>query len=284
MNIQNLKTLYTPFGPVELLDEGCGEAVLSLHGAMGGYDQSQVLVRTGIGRPSYRYLSISRPGYLGTPLTSGKTPEAQADLYAELLKLLDIGQVNVLAISGGGPSAIHFALRHAEKCRRLVLISTCGGVATTKIPFSFRAMCFLSRWPIIMTMIQEKAEKNLKQTLRRSISDPDIFERMINDAETMALYRTIAIGSFHRLADRVAGIKNDIEVSHTRTYPLENITVPTLVVHGTNDPLLPFREHGKRLASEIPGAQLLTIEGGGHGVIFTHREEVRQRITDFLRD
>ena len=41
--------------------------------------------------------------------------------------------------------------------------------------------------------------------------------------------------------------------------------MPTLVIHGTADPMFPL-EHGQALAVEIPGASLLTLEGAGHGV------------------
>ena len=40
---------------------------------------------------------------------------------------------------------------------------------------------------------------------------------------------------------------------------------PTLVIHGTADPMFPL-EHGEALAREIPGARLLPLEGAGHGV------------------
>ena len=52
------------------------------------------------------------------------------------------------------------------------------------------------------------------------------------------------------------------EPPHT---PLSSITVPTLVIHGTADPMFPFA-HGQALAEEIPGATLLPIDGAGHGV------------------
>jgi pimeloyl-ACP methyl ester carboxylesterase len=86
------------------------------------------------------------------------------------------------------------------------------------------------------------------------------------------------------MAERIAGTRNDIKVSQTRTYPLQEIAVPTLVIHGTEDPLLPFQAHGKKLASEIPGARLLAVEGGGHGAIFTHRDAVRSSVVSFLED
>ena len=50
-----------------------------------------------------------------------------------------------------------------------------------------------------------------------------------------------------------------------RRGPLSSVAVPTLVIHGSANPL--FRaEHGEALAQEIPGARLLALEGAGHGV------------------
>ena len=45
--------------------------------------------------------------------------------------------------------------------------------------------------------------------------------------------------------------------------PLASLDVPTLVIHGTADPILPY-EHGVALAKDIAGAELLTMEGVGH--------------------
>jgi len=55
-------------------------------------------------------------------------------------------------------------------------------------------------------------------------------------------------------------------------------------VHGTGDRLVPFTQHAKPLAARVPGAELLAIEGGEHVAIFTHRNEVRARVTRFLRE
>ena len=43
-----------------------------------------------------------------------------------------------------------------------------------------------------------------------------------------------------------------------------SVAVPTLVVHGTDDPLVPM-EAGRDIAASVPGAQLMFIEGKGHG-------------------
>jgi pimeloyl-ACP methyl ester carboxylesterase len=58
------------------------------------------------------------------------------------------------------------------------------------------------------------------------------------------------------------GLVEEGEVSRA---PLSSIDVPTLVIHGTADPMFPLA-HGEALAEEIPGAQLLPLDGAGHGV------------------
>jgi len=275
--------LNTRRGPIEYVESGEGVAVLAIHGAMGGYDQGQILVRA-IGEPGYRYISVSRPGYLGTPLSAGRTPEEQADLYAELLDGLGIHQTVIMAISGGGPSAIHFALRHRDRCRGLVLISTCAGKVDTPIPISFRLMKLLVRWPAFVTMMKRRTKKDLERALRRSISDPAIRARTVQDSQVRPLIEEVIVDVFDRITRRLPGTDNDIRTTQTTTYPLEQIAVPVLVVHGTEDRLLPFEQHGKSLAARIPGAQLLAVEGREHMAIFMHRDEVRSRVTRFLRD
>ena len=49
-----------------------------------------------------------------------------------------------------------------------------------------------------------------------------------------------------------------------RLAPLSTITAPTLVIHGTADPLRPL-PHGQALSAEIPQARLETVPGMGHG-------------------
>ena len=274
----------TPHGPVEYTLSGEGPlTLLALHGAMGGHDQAELLART-VGPPEFRVLSLSRPGYLGTPLSVGKTPEQQADVYAELLDALGIPQVAAMAISGGGPSAIHFALRHPDRCRCLVLISTTGGKVTERLPMAFHLLKLLGRWPALLRFMQGKASKDLETNLRRSITSPVILARALQDPEVRPLLEEMMRMGADRVSERLAGTFNDVTVTRTRDYPLEEIAVPTLVVHGTADPFVPFEQHGKVLASRIPGAELFAVEGGEHMTIFTHRDVVRPRVVEFLRD
>lgn len=266
---------------VEYAEFGEGPAVLALHGAMGGWDQSLLLART-IGGGGYRYLGLSRPGYLGTPMTSGRAAGEQADLCAALLDELEVRTAVVTAVSGGGPCALHFALRHRDRCRGLVLVSTCGEKVDTPIPFSFKLMSRLIRVPALARRIERKAAENFDQAAKRSIPDPELRARTLADPEAGPLFRELIASTSHRMAERMDGTMNDIAITRTTDHPLEDIAVPTLIVHGTADTMVPFAKHARALSSRIPGAELLAIEGGEHVSIFTHRETVRARVATFL--
>lgn len=60
------------------------------------------------------------------------------------------------------------------------------------------------------------------------------------------------------------------------------MNVPTLVIHGDSDGIVPFEVSGKRSAELIPGATLVVIEGGPHGVNASHAEEFNSALLQFL--
>ena len=60
------------------------------------------------------------------------------------------------------------------------------------------------------------------------------------------------------------------------------VTVPTLVIHGDSDAVVPFEVSGKRSAELIPGARLHVIEDGPHGINASHAEEFNRVLLEFL--
>ena len=60
------------------------------------------------------------------------------------------------------------------------------------------------------------------------------------------------------------------------------IDIPTLVIHGDADRIVPFASAGKRTASLITGARLVTIKDGPHCISWTHAEEVNTELVNFL--
>jgi pimeloyl-ACP methyl ester carboxylesterase len=270
----------TESGPVEYAEFGGGPAVLALHGALGGFDQGLILARA-VGIPGFRYIGPSRPGYLGTPMASGSTPETEADLMAHLLDALGVPDAVVVAVSGGGPSAIHFTLRHRDRCRGLVLVSAASAVIEERIPMSFHVMKTLARVPGVARLMQRQTERDPAKAAGRSLKDPEIRRRTLEDPHTGPLLQALVLSTTDRMPLRLAGTDRDIRITREREYPLEAVKVPVLAVHGTADEAAPFA-HAERLAMRVQGAELVRLEGGSHAGLFTHSAQVRAHVARFL--
>src|SRR5690349_13802905 len=63
---------------------------------------------------------------------------------------------------------------------------------------------------------------------------------------------------------------------------LAKVDVPTLVIHGDSDRIVPFSAAGQRTAKLVKGAELVSIQGGPHNVAWTHSEEVNHALLQFL--
>jgi non-heme chloroperoxidase len=63
---------------------------------------------------------------------------------------------------------------------------------------------------------------------------------------------------------------------------LKRIDVPTLVIHGDKDRIVPFKNSGKRMPDFVKDSKLVVIKDGPHGIAWTHNEEVNREILNFL--
>jgi non-heme chloroperoxidase len=63
---------------------------------------------------------------------------------------------------------------------------------------------------------------------------------------------------------------------------LAKVNVPTLVIHGDGDRIVPIQAAGLRTAKAIPGARLVVVKSGPHAVTWTHAEEVNAELVNFL--
>ena len=64
---------------------------------------------------------------------------------------------------------------------------------------------------------------------------------------------------------------------------VSRIAVPTLVMHGDSDRILPIAASGARTAKLIKGARLIVVNGGPHGMLWTHANQVSDALVDFLK-
>jgi pimeloyl-ACP methyl ester carboxylesterase len=252
------------------LTEVDGPVVLSVHGGLGGADQGR-LTADWLANKGYRILSPSRPGYLGTPLESGRTVEAQADLLVALLDTLGINKVALLSYSSGGPIAYSLAARHPERVWALVAIASVSGqhvmpeavgpireALFLSTPGQKLMQLFMNRLPRAFLSGTLAGIGYLPKDQRKGYVDhvlhsPDAFAFMKGVMATMYPY-----------SERVQGNRNDMEHGRTmQALPFDMITCPSLIIHGTHDADVKFYD-GVRAHEHIKGAERYWIEGGDH--------------------
>jgi len=192
----------------------------------------------------------------------GHPPYTGADLVADAVGVLDaygIPAAHLVGVSAGGAFAQLLALDFAERVLSLVLISTSPatpGVGALPPPteeFGRYLATAEVDWSDADSVVEYLVGySRMLAGGRRPFDEARLRELVRRDVERA---RNIAAAQNH-----------DVLPDDGRSgEPLSSIVVPTLVIHGTADPMFPL-EHGEALAEQIPGARLLRLEGAGHGV------------------
>ncbi|WP_129668969.1 alpha/beta fold hydrolase [Phytoactinopolyspora endophytica] len=187
------------------------------------------------------------------------------DLVADavgLLDALDLARAHIVAISMGAGFAQRIALDHPERVASLTLMSTSpggpGGPDNPDLP------------PMadhIQAMFAETAAEP-------DWSDRDaVIDSMVEELRPFNGTLPFDEPRMRRIVTRIYDRTANIAASQTNHWILEGgepmrprlgeITAPTVVMHGTDDPLFPIG-HGEALAREIPGARFIPLEGVGH--------------------
>jgi pimeloyl-ACP methyl ester carboxylesterase len=252
---------------VEICTEPFGELsdppvllVMGSSGSMLWWDEAFCTMLAARGRFVIRYdhrdtgrsvtYDVGRPGYSG------------ADLVADAVGVLDaygIPAAHIAGVSAGGALAQVLALDHPERVLSLILISTSSVVGDDRQPLPGPA-------------------QELRRFFERPQPDPADRDAV---ADYLVDYQRVLAGrrpfderfaadlvrrDMERARNHAAARNHELIDGSVPGRPLAAISAPTLVVHGTADPMFPV-EHGKALASAIPGARLLEIEGMGHGFV-----------------
>ncbi|MER6444213.1 alpha/beta hydrolase [Streptomyces venezuelae] len=192
----------------------------------------------------------------------GRPGYTTADLVADAVRVLrahEVPAAHVVGVSAGGALAQLLALGHAGRVLSLVLISTSAAVPGDAglPPPTEEFLRFASASPAAgadgdPVIDHQVAYARVLAGGRRPFDEAAARDLVRRDVERARDYG--AARNHDRLTDG--------EVPQA---PLSSISVPTLVIHGTADPMFPLR-HGEALAAAVPGGRLLTLEGAGHGV------------------
>ena len=225
---------------------------------------------------SEKFDGVKAPGLIKLTLMSkiGLTPKVpytladMADDGAGLLDALGIDKAHIVGASMGGMIAQHLVHRHADRCLSLTSVFSTSG--NPKLPPA------------------------RPEAMKALVTRPDSTDEDVLVDHGVMLARTIGSPGYptaeDRLRDRTrASIRRSfypegptrhlsaIVADGDRRPMLRDIAVPTLVLHGEDDPLVPC-EGGRDTAACIPGAKLKTIRGWGHDLPMELVDEVADAI------
>jgi pimeloyl-ACP methyl ester carboxylesterase len=195
---------------------------------------------------------------------AGSPAYSSEDLATDPLRILDalgVARAHLVGVSMGGGIAQYLAAHHADRLLTLTLIATSSAGErddAAELPPPAPRVRQLFENPPPAPAWNDRAA---------------LIDRMV---EVERLFAG-SVGFDEQQVRRIAGVvvdrTRDIEASTTnhwvlvdgesKPFRLADLTVPTLVLHGTDDPFFPI-EHGRALAGGIPGARLVALEGMGH--------------------
>ena len=252
---------------VELCTEAFGDPadppillIMGIGASMLWWEEGFCRMLAGAGRFVIRY--DHRDTGRSTTFEPGRPEYTGADLTADAVGVLDglgISAAHLVGVSAGAGIAQEVALDSADRVLSLTLISTSPAT------------------PGDRDLPPPTAEfGRFVATAEADWSNPDsVIDYLVDYSRILAggerafdetRLRELVRREIERARD-FAAVQNHDLMSHGEgsSKPLSSITAPTLVIHGTADPMFPI-EHGETLAEEIPGARLVRLEGAGHGV------------------
>ena len=211
----------------------------------------------------------------GVGLSSKPSTPYSIELMAEdaiaVLNAAGVDSAHVYGISMGGMIAQRLSIRHPERVRSLILGCTTPGGVNHVQPSPDVSMLLLSRASSAST-----PEEIAWATASILYSQAFLDNRKDLVAEDIQKRVEIPILPYAYMLQLQACLGHD-------TYnELDQINVPTLVIHGDRDKLVPYK-NGKTLAAKIANAQFLTVSGAGHIYPTEAKDLVNKKAIEFIK-
>lgn len=259
--LANSTILKTEYGDIEYTVEGKGTPILLIHGAGGGYDQGLWAGKVFFGN-GYKFVSVSRYGYLRSPIPDNASIKSQAAAYETLLDNLSIDKIIVVGVSAGGPSATQFANDYPNRCSALILISavSMGPAPGDQDPFYVGIIHTIQQSDYAYWLFT----RFLQSTILDMMGIPSqVYETFSPEQKELAQEM---LDIMHPMSQRYKGTVNDEKMIEFYTVPTDNLRAPTLIIHAKDDALVSYK-HAENAHSKINQSQLVLYDTGGHGML-----------------
>lgn len=255
-------------------DRGDGWPVVLIHGwPLNGSSwerQSAALLAAG-----YRVITYDRRGFgrSSQPATGYDYNTLAKDTY-QLLEKLDLKDVTLVGFSMGGGEVARYMGKYNEGRVSKVAFTSAIPPALRKDGANPEGVD-----PAIFEQIKGAIEKDrfaFLETFLKNFYNTDKLGDRISDAAVHASFNVGAASSYQAFLNCVDAWLEDFRDD------IKEIKVPTLVIHGDADRILPLEATGARTAKLIPGAKLHVIKDGPHGLNWTHAAEFNEALLKFL--
>lgn len=256
-------------------DHGSGQPVVLIHGypLSGASWEKQMPVLL---NARYRVITYDRRGFgKSSQPTEGYNYDTFAADLQELITQLELDEFILVGFSmGGGEIARYFGKYGPKGVSKAVII---GGVPpfllkTDDNPEGVDASVFEEIKKAVTADRYAFFTEFFKNFYN---SDPLLGNRVSKDvmhASWNLAVSASATASLACVSTWIEDFRNDVA----------RIDVPTLVIHGDDDRIVPLAASGQRTAKLIKGARLAVVKGGPHAITWTHAEEVNAELLTFL--
>ncbi len=273
-----------PLNPVCLLISGAGAEATFWSTSF-----CEKLVKSGYGVVRYDHRDVG----LSSAVDYKKHPYFLDDLARDAINILDaynIEQVHIIGHSMGGYIAQHLAIEYPARILSITCIASgpVGSTPKTEQPLSVQEKAVLDEtWEI---MLANKATENFEKSCKGYMT---VWKHLhgeipIDDQKAYAYTKDMYVRSKHKpgIAKNHMAVMDDVMRNMPeRKGDMDNISVPTLIIHGDRDPLVLLPRGGQAIAESVSHASLHIIPGMGH-MIFNDalEDKIIQIIATFLKD
>jgi non-heme chloroperoxidase len=264
--------------PIELYyeDHGSGKPVVLIHGwpLSGASWEKQVAALLAGG---HRVITYDRRGFGRSSQPSiGYEYDTFAEDLNKVLTTLDLRDVALVGFSmGGGEVARYLGAHGSDRVRKAVFLAGVPPflLKTADNPLGVEASVFDG----IKQAIVNDRLAFLTEFLKNFYNVDELRGKRISDQVVQQSWNIAAGASAKGSLDCVTAWYTDFRKD------IPKIDVPTLIVHGDADRILPITATAEPLAKAVNGARKVVIQGGPHGITWTHADQVNKELLAFLK-
>ncbi|KRB57011.1 arylesterase [Flavobacterium sp. Root186] len=256
-------------------DYGKGKPVILIHGwplsnEMWEY-QVEFLVRN-----NYRVIAYDRRGFgKSSQPWEGYDYDTLTDDLSEIINQLELENVTLVGFSMGGGEVVRYFSRHQGKgVAKAALISSI-------IPFLLKTEDNPEGHP------REKSETTAAAIKEDRIGFVDNFGKTFFGVNIINKPLSTALLEYYRMLCSFASPHATLKCAESFSFTdfrdeLSTVTVPTLIIHGNDDKIVPIDLTSKKASEAIANNTYIVYEGAPHGLFYTDRDKLNEDLLEFL--